>query len=325
MDITKRPRRLRVSSGVRNLVKETVLLTNDLVYPMFIVNGVNIRKEIPAMPGVYQFSIDNFLKELKEVEELGIKGVLLFGVPDEKDKDKFGSLAYDENGLIQRALIVAKNKFPELVLIADVCLCAYTNHGHCGVVIDGNIINDSSTELIGKVALSYAKAGADIVAPSDMMDGRVRAIRNILDNNGYENVSILSYSAKYASSFYGPFREAANSAPSFGDRKTYQMDYCNSDEAIREIELDIDEGADIVMVKPALSYLDVICRVEQLTYVPVAAYHVSGEYSMIKAAAKCGWINEKEVVLEAITSIKRAGANIIITYYAKDLAKWIKE
>lgn len=324
MDILKRPRRLRSSEGIRNLIRETTLSTHDFIYPLFIVEGDNVKEEIPSMPNVYHMSVDIFLKELEEITMLGIQGVLLFGVPNEKDE--YGSGAYnDEKGIVQRALIEGKKKFPNLVFIADVCLCAYTSHGHCGVVKNGKIINDSSVELIAKTALSYAKSGADIVAPSDMMDGRILAIRNILDKNGYEDIGIMSYSAKYSSSFYGPFRDAAHSAPSFGDRRTYQMDFANSNEAIRELKLDSEEGADIIMIKPALSYLDIIQRAKLEINLPIAAYHVSGEYSMLKAASEKGWIKEKDAVLEATTAIKRAGASIIITYYAKELAKWINE
>lgn len=323
MDLIKRPRRLRTSEAMRRLTKETKITVDDLIYPMFVVEGKDIKNEIASMPGVYHFSIDNLLKELDEVTKLRIPGVILFGVPDMKDE--MGSGAYDFSGIVQRALREAKKLFPELLLIADVCLCEYTSHGHCGMALDGKIINDSSVELLVKSAISFAKAGADIIAPSDMMDGRVGAIRKALDENGFSDKAIMAYSAKYSSAFYGPFRDAANSAPSFGDRKTYQMDCANAREAIREVELDIEEGADIVMVKPALAYLDIISEVKRRFNLPVAAYNVSGEYSMIKAAAKNGWIDEKKAVLESITSIKRAGADIILTYFAKDLAKWFKE
>ncbi len=319
----KRPRRLRVSAEIRKLVRETSVTVEDLIYPLFIVEGEGIRKEIPSMPGVFHLSIDMFLMELDEVQKLGIPGVLLFGIPDRKDEA--GSQAYDDNGIIQRALRAAKSSFPNLLLIADVCLCEYTSHGHCGVVEAGKILNDSSVELIAKSAVSYAAAGADIIAPSDMMDGRIAAIRSALDGNGYTDIAVMAYSAKYSSSFYGPFRDAAQSKPAFGDRKTYQMDYGNAREALREVELDIEEGADIVMVKPALAYLDIINEVSRYSNVPVAAYSVSGEYSMIKAAAANGWIDEKGAVLEAVTAIKRAGAKIIITYFAKQLAAWLKE
>ncbi|MDF2523145.1 MAG: hemB [Clostridiales bacterium] len=320
MELTNRPRRLRSNEGIRKLVRETSLSVEDLIYPLFVVEGEGIKNEIPSMPGVFHLSIDNFLKELEEVQKLGIPGVLLFGLPDHKDE--VGSQAYDPNGIIQKALRAAKKNFPQLLLIADVCLCEYTSHGHCGLIHEGKILNDPSVDLIAKAALSYAQAGADIIAPSDMMDGRIGAIRKVLDENGFSDKIIMAYSAKYSSSFYGPFREAAHSAPAFGDRKTYQMDYSNINESIREVELDIAEGADIVMVKPALSYLDVIREVNNRFNVPVAAYNVSGEYSMIKAAAQNGWIDEKGAVLESLTAMKRAGAKIIITYFAKQAASY---
>lgn len=323
MELNKRPRRLRTSEAMRKLVRETGVTVDDLVYPMFIVEGTHIRREIPSMPDVYHLSIDKFLEELEEIQKLGIPGVLLFGVPDSKDKT--GSGAYSDDGIIQRALREAKSRFPGLLLIADVCLCEYTSHGHCGMVKDGRILNDQSAELIAKSALSYARAGADILAPSDMMDGRVEVMRKLLDANGFEEKAIMAYSAKYSSAFYGPFRDAAHSKPAFGDRKTYQMDYANRKEAVREVELDIEEGADIVMVKPAMAYLDVINEIAGRFSLPVAAYHVSGEYAMIKAAANNGWINEKAAVLESVTAIRRAGAKIIITYYAKMLAQWLAE
>jgi porphobilinogen synthase len=323
MDLINRPRRLRGSAGIRRLVRETTIAVEDLIYPLFIVEGNGIKKEISSMPGVFHLSIDMFLIELFEVQKLGIPGVLLFGVPD--CKDEVGSQAYDSKGIIQRALRAAKKEFPELLLIADVCLCEYTSHGHCGLIEDGKILNDCSVELLARSAVSYAEAGADIIAPSDMMDGRISAIRTALDEKGFTDKTIMSYSAKYSSSFYGPFRDAAHSKPSFGDRKTYQMDYSNAKEALREVELDIAEGADIVMVKPALAYLDIISEVSKRVNVPVAAYNVSGEYSMIKAAANNGWIDERGAVMESITAIKRAGAKIIITYFAKQIATWLKE
>lgn len=323
MDLIKRPRRLRTSAGMRSMVRETSIAVNDLIYPMFIVEGQGVRKEIPSMPGIYHLSIDSFLRELEEVQSHGIPGVLLFGVPN--IKDEAGSGAYDSNGLIQRALRAAKQNFSQLLLIADVCLCEYTSHGHCGLIQDGRILNDGSVELIARSAVSYAEAGADIIAPSDMMDGRVGAIRRELDRKGLNDIAIMAYSAKYASSFYGPFREAAHSQPAFGDRKTYQMDYGNRKEALREIELDIEEGADLVMVKPALAYLDIIREAGNRFDVPIAAYNVSGEYSMIKAAAQNGWIDERGAVMESATAIKRAGAKIIITYFAKQIAEWLKE
>lgn len=323
MDLIKRPRRLRVNVGIRKLVRETAISVEDLIYPLFVVEGEKIKKEIPSMPGVFHLSIDMFLIELSEVQKAGIPGVLLFGVPEHKDE--VGSQAYDDNGIIQRALRAAKREFPDLLLVADVCLCEYTSHGHCGLIENGKILNDSSVELIAKSAVSYAEAGADIIAPSDMMDGRIAAIRSALDEKGFTDKIIMAYSAKYSSVFYGPFRDAAHSKPAFGDRKTYQMDYGNVKEALREVELDIEEGADIVMVKPAIFYLDIISEVSNRFNVPVAAYNVSGEYSMIKAAANNGWIDEKGAVLESITAIKRAGAKIIITYFAKQIAGWLKE
>jgi len=323
MDLIKRPRRLRSSSNMRKLVGETRLDVSDLVYPLFITEGRDIKKEIASMPGICNFSLDRVFKEIEEICSLGITSIILFGIPEKKDE--VASQAYDDNGIIQKALRAIKKEFPDLVLITDVCLCEYTSHGHCGIVCDGRILNDESVELICKTSVSYARAGADIVAPSDMMDGRTGAVRKALDKDGYEEIPIMAYSAKYASSFYGPFRDAAQSAPAFGDRKTYQMDCGNFKEALREVELDIEEGADIVMVKPALPYLDVIRAVSERVDVPVAAYHVSGEYSMIKAAAMNGWVDEKAVVMESLTAIKRAGAKIIISYYAKQAAQWLKE
>ncbi|HOV26213.1 MAG TPA: porphobilinogen synthase [Pseudobacteroides sp.] len=321
MDLIKRPRRLRINENMRRLVRETSVSVDDFIYPLFVVEGKGIKSEIPSMPGVYHFSIDLILKELEEIRDLRIPGVLLFGVPHTKDEK--GSGAYNPDGIIQRALREIKKEFPEILAAADVCLCEYTSHGHCGLIHNGDVENDSTVELIAKTALSYAEASADIIAPSDMMDGRIGAVRKILDENGFSNKTIMSYSAKYASAFYGPFRDAASSKPSFGDRKTYQMDYANVDEALREVENDILEGADIIMVKPALSYLDVISRVSTMFDMPVAAYNVSGEYSMIKAASQNGWIDEKSAVLETLTSIKRAGAKIIITYFAKQAAVWL--
>ncbi|HEY9063044.1 MAG TPA: porphobilinogen synthase [Pseudobacteroides sp.] len=322
MDLIKRPRRLRINENMRRLVRETSISVDDFIYPLFIVEGKGIKREIPSMPGVYHFSMDLLLKELEEIRDLKIPGVLLFGVPETKDEK--GSEAYNPDGIIQRALRQAKKEFPDILFGADVCLCEYTSHGHCGLVCNGDVLNDCSVELIAKAALSYAEAGADIIAPSDMMDGRVGAVRKILDKNGFTNKTIMSYSAKYASSFYGPFREAALSKPSFGDRKSYQMDYANIGEALREVENDISEGADIIMVKPALSYLDVISKVSTGFNIPVAAYNVSGEYSMIKAASEKGWIDEKCAIIEVLTSIKRAGAQIIITYFAKQAAAWMQ-
>ncbi|TZE81812.1 porphobilinogen synthase [Calorimonas adulescens] len=321
MDLVKRPRRLRVNSILRGMIRETSLDAGDLIYPLFVVSGKNIKEEIDSMPGVYHFSIDLLIEEVKEVRDLGIPAILLFGIPSYKDE--LGSEAYSEEGIVQKAVRKIKEKVPEIVVITDVCMCGYTTHGHCGIVENGQVLNDKTVDYIAKIALSHVEAGADIVAPSDMMDGRVATIRKLLDSKGFVNTPIMAYSAKYASSFYGPFREAANSAPQFGDRKSYQMDYGNSNEALREIALDIEEGADIVMVKPALSYLDIIRRVKDNFNIPIAAYNVSGEYSMVKAAAKMGWIDEKSTVLEILASIKRAGADMVITYFAKDVAKWL--
>ncbi len=321
---TVRLRRLRMTEQFRRMVAETILSTDDFIYPLFVCPGENVKREVRSMPGVYQQSIDNIIRECEEVYKLGIPAVILFGIPERKDE--LGSEAYDENGIIQRTVRALKKEIPELVVITDVCLCEYTSHGHCGIVKEVapgkyEIVNDETVELLAKEALSHAEAGADMVAPSDMMDGRVSAIRKILDENGFQNVPIMSYAAKYASGFYGPFREAAESAPKFGDRKSHQMDPANSDEALREIALDLQEGADIVMVKPALAYLDVIYRAKQEFKVPIAAYQVSGEYSMIKAAGLNGWIDEQRIMLETLTAIKRAGADLILTYFAKDAAK----
>ncbi len=320
----KRPRRLRSTKAIRNLVRETKVQVEDLIYPLFIVDGENIKREISSMEGVYHFSVDKLEDEINELTELGIEHVLLFGVPDDYKKDCCGSEAFNDDGCLQRAVRKIKEINPEMDVICDVCMCEYTSHGHCGILTEtGYVDNDKTLEYLAKISLSYAKAGADMVAPSDMMDGRIGAIRNALDENGYENVAIMAYSAKYASSFYGPFREAANSAPAFGDRKTYQMDPANSNEAMIEAELDIQEGADIIMVKPALSYLDVIRRLKDNYNMPIAAYNVSGEYSMLKLAVKQGLLNES-AIYEAVMSIKRAGATIIITYFAKDLARMLK-
>lgn len=316
-----RLRRLRKTPALREMFRETSLRKSDFIYPLFIVEGENVKKEISSMPGQFQLSVDSMLRECEELQNLGIMSVLLFGIP--AAKDEVGSAAYDENGIIQNALQEIKRNFPEIVIITDVCLCEYTSHGHCGVVESGYVQNDATLELLAKEALSHARNGADIIAPSDMMDGRVAAIRDILDADGLTETPIMAYSAKYSSAFYGPFREAAESAPQFGDRKTYQMDFGNSDEAMREIALDIAEGADIVMVKPALSYLDVIRRTKETFNVPVAAYNVSGEYSMIKAAAERGWLDGERVMMETLTSIKRAGADVIITYFAKEAARLV--
>ena len=320
----RRPRRLRSTKAIRNLVRETKLQVEDLIYPLFIVDGENIKREIPSMEGVYHFSVDMLEEEIKELIELGIEHVLLFGVPDDNKKDCCGSEAFNPEGSVQRAVRKIKEINPEMDVICDVCMCEYTSHGHCGILTEsGYVHNDKTLEYLGKISLSYAEAGADMVAPSDMMDGRIGAIRKVLDNNGFENVAIMAYSAKYASAFYGPFRDAANSAPQFGDRKTYQMDPANSNEAIVEGKLDIAEGADIIMVKPALSYLDIIQRFKDNFDLPIAAYNVSGEYSMLKLAVKQGLLNES-AIYEAVMSIKRAGATIIITYFAKDIAKMLK-
>ncbi|PAB60784.1 delta-aminolevulinic acid dehydratase [Anaeromicrobium sediminis] len=317
-----RPRRLRMNEGIRSLVRETTLNVNDFIYPLFVVEGENIKKEIETLPGVYHFSVDMLEDEIKEIKDLGIKSIILFGVPE--SKDEVGSSAYDNEGIVQRAIRKVKEIDKDMFVVTDVCMCQYTSHGHCGILKDKYVDNDETLEYLSKIALSHAVAGADMVAPSDMMDRRIEAMRNTLDDNGFENISIMSYSAKYASAFYGPFRAAANSAPGFGDRKTYQMDPANRLEAVKEVELDLLEGADIVMVKPALAYLDIIREVKDMTNVPVAAYNVSGEYAMIKAAAKAGLVNEKNIILETLTSIKRAGADIIITYHAKEAAKWLK-
>lgn len=321
MEFIKRPRRLRLNSAIRDMVRETRIDVKDLIYPLFVVHGEKVKQEINSMPGVYRFSIDTLVEEVKEIYSLGIPAILLFGVPSVKDE--IGSEAYADDGIVQRAIKAVKDAVPSMFVITDVCMCGYTSHGHCGIVERGYVVNDKTVELISKTALSHARAGADMVAPSDMMDGRVGAIRKLLDEKGYSNVSIMAYSAKYASAFFGPFREAAESAPKFGDRKTYQMDPANSDEAMREIKLDIEEGSDIVMVKPALSYLDIIRRAKESFNIPVAAYNVSGEYAMLKAAAKMGWLDEKAVAMEILTSIKRAGADLIITYFAKDVATWL--
>lgn len=317
-----RMRRLRKNETLRRLVRETTLTVDDLIYPLFAIEGEGIKNEIGAMPGSYQLSVENLVEEVKEVAALGIPAVILFGLPAEKDEA--ASQAYDEEGIVQNAVRAIKDEVPEILVVTDVCLCEYTSHGHCGIIRDGEVLNDVTLELLAKTALSHAEAGADIVAPSDMMDGRVAAIRGQLDEEGYSDIPIMAYSAKHASSFYGPFREAAESAPAFGDRRSYQMDAANGNEAIRETALDIEEGADIVMVKPALPALDIIWRIKEEFGYPTAAYNVSGEYSMVKAAAAKGWIDEKKVVLELLTGIKRAGADMILTYHAKDAAKWLR-
>ena len=319
----KRHRRLRSNEGIRSLVRETYLTPNDFIYPIFVVEGENRKEEIGGLVGNYHYSIDRLDDIISEVSKSGVKGILLFGLPNEKDA--VASSAFDENGIVQKAIRKIKEIDPNIYIITDVCMCQYTDHGHCGVIEGDTILNDESLEYLAKISLSHAEAGADMVAPSDMMDGRVKAIRKKLDKKGFEDIPIMSYSAKYASSFYGPFRAAAGSKPQFGDRKTYQMDVGNSDEALRNIEEDIKEGADIVMVKPALSYLDVIRRAKDNFNYPLAAYNVSGEYAMIKLAGENGLIDGQKVALEVLTSIKRAGADIIITYFALDACKWIKD
>ena len=317
----RRFRRLRTSTEMRSLVRETRLSKSELIYPLFVIEGEDIRASVPSMPGIYQWSPDRVDEELDRVEKSGIAGILIFGIPAHKDET--ASEAYCENGITQRVIRHIKEKYPRLLVIADVCLCEYTSHGHCGVVCGNEIVNDETLPLLSKMAVSLADAGADIIAPSDMMDGRVAAIRAALDSAGHINTPIMSYSAKFASGYYSPFRDAAQSAPSFGDRRTYQMDPANGREALREIADDIDEGADMVMVKPALAYLDVLRTARDRFELPIAAYNVSGEYSMVKAAASNGWIDEKRIVLENLTAIKRAGADIIITYHALDAARWI--
>lgn len=318
-----RMRRLRSKAPLRAMVRENHVRVEQLIYPFFIVEGQGIKTPISSMPGIHQQSIDEMLKEAGEAVALGIKSVLLFGIP--KKKDSQATAAWHSEGIVQQAIRALKSAYPELIVVADTCLCEYMDHGHCGLVHDGKILNDPSLEILARAAVAQADAGADIIAPSDMMDGRIAAIRAALDANGFENIPIMAYSAKFASAFYGPFREAAESAPQFGDRTSYQMDPANAREAMREIELDIEEGADIVMVKPAVAYLDLISEARYITKLPVAAYNVSGEYSMVKAAAANGWIDEKRVVMELLTGIVRAGADLIITYHAKDVAQWLKQ
>jgi porphobilinogen synthase len=314
-----RPRRLRRNEKIREMVRETTLSPKNLIYPVFVGPGKNKIQPVSSMPGVAQLSVDRALSECEEVRSLGIPAVILFGIPDHKDST--GTEAYADTGFVQQAIRIVKEKIPELLVITDVCLCEYTDHGHCGVIRDGDVDNDSTLELLAQEALSHARAGADIVAPSDMMDGRVGAIRKALDQNGFEQIAIMAYAAKYASGFYGPFREAAESTPQFGDRRSYQMDPANADEALREVELDIREGADIVMVKPAMTYLDIVYRVKEKFGYPVAAYNVSGEYSMIKAAGQNGWIDEERIMMEVLFAIRRAGADMILSYFAKDAAR----
>mgnify|MGYP002516118591 FL=1 len=323
MKQTLRPRRMRISEGVRSLVRETSLSVKDFVYPIFVVPGEKVKEEISSLPGCYHLSVDEALKVVEEVVSLGIPSVEVFGLP--AYKDEIGSSAWDMTSPVQQAIRAIKEKFPELVIIGDVCLCQYTSHGHCGQLCGQYVDNDETLKLLAKVAVSQAKAGADMVAPSDMMDGRVAAIRQALDESGYQNVSIMSYAVKYASAYYGPFRDAAHSTPQFGDRRSYQMDPANSREALKEVELDTAEGADIIMIKPALSYLDIVRQVRDTTHLPVAVYNVSGEYAMVKAAAVNGWIDEKRIVLETLLSMKRAGADMIITYHALDAARWLAE
>ena len=318
-----RLRRLRVNEAMRSLVRETRVDKSDLVYPVFIIEGENIKNPIDSMPGIYQFSIDRFQEELDLILSRGIGAILIFGIP--AHKDEIGSSGYDDQGITQRAIREIKQQAPDLLVIADVCLCEYTSHGHCGLIHGEKILNDETLPLLAKMSVSLAKAGADIIAPSDMMDARVKAIRQALDENGFADLMIMSDSAKFASGYYSPFRDAAHSAPSFGDRRTYQMDPANIKEAIRECEADMQEGADVIMVKPALAYLDVIRELSNRTNYPIAAYNVSGEYSMVKAAAMNGWIDEQRIVMENLLAIKRAGAKIIITYHALEVAKWLSE
>lgn len=319
----KRLRRLRYNPIVRDMIRETHLNKKDLIYPLFVVHGEKIKNEVKSMPGVYQMSVDVLVEECKEVASLGIPAVILFGIPEHKDEQ--GSEAYNPNGIIQHAVRAIKANVKDLVVITDVCLCEYTSHGHCGMLNGEEILNDETVSLLAKEAVSHAEAGADIIAPSDMMDGRIAAIRKALDYKGFTKIPIMSYAAKYASGFYGPFRDAAESTPAFGDRRSHQMDVANASEALREVETDIEEGADIVMVKPAGAYLDIIWRVKERFELPTAAYQVSGEYAMIKAAAQNGWIDEQRVMLESLTAIKRAGADMILTYFAKDVAKYLNQ
>jgi porphobilinogen synthase len=319
---THRPRRLRRSEALRGLVRETRLTTAGMIYPMFVCPGERVRKEVSSMPGIHQQSVDQIVEECREVEALGIPAVILFGLPESKDAR--GSSSTSAHGVVQRAIEAIRKAKLKLLVVTDVCLCEYTDHGHCGVIENGEVANDATLTILAQQALSHARAGVDIVAPSDMMDGRVGAIRDALDEHKFQDVAILAYAAKYCSGFYGPFREAADSAPQFGDRRSYQMDPANEREALKEVALDLEEGADMVMVKPALSYLDVIRRVKDAFHVPVGAYNVSGEYSMVKAAAQRGWLDEKRVVLEILTGIQRAGADVVLTYHAKDVARWWK-
>jgi porphobilinogen synthase len=320
----QRPRRLRRNERIRRMVRETILSVDDLIYPLFVAAGRKIRKEISSMPGVFQLSVENLVKEVREVRGLGIPAILLFGIPAKKDP--VGSDACSDDGIVQTAVRAIKDTVPDIQVITDVCFCEYTDHGHCGILNPaGDVDNDATLDILARSAVTHARAGADLVAPSDMMDGRVAAIRRALDEEGYEGIPIMSYAAKYASGFYGPFRDAAKSAPEFGDRRSYQMDPPNAREALREVALDIQEGADIVMVKPALSYLDIICRVRDAFDLPVAAYHVSGEYSIVKAGEKLGWVDGPRLMMEILVSVKRAGADLILTYAAKEAAKTLAE
>lgn len=318
-----RPRRLRRNENIRRMVRETALSASDFIYPLFVTEGKNIKNPIASMPGNYQLSIDNLITEVREVKDLGIPAIILFGIPAEKDAE--GSDATSDEGIIQRAVRAVKEAVPDMYVITDVCFCEYTDHGHCGPIVNEDVDNDATLNLLGVQAVTHARAGADMVAPSGMMDGMVAAIRTALDDAGYKDIPVMSYAAKYASAFYGPFRDAAESTPQFGDRRSYQMDPANAREALNEVDLDVDEGADIIMVKPALPYLDIIRQVADRVNLPVAAYNVSGEFAMVKAAAEKGWIDEKRVALEMLLSIKRAGADLILTYYAKQAAKWLSE
>ena len=323
MELTKRPRRLRGSENLRKMVRETRMDKSSLMYPMFVMEGENKEEEIPSMTGQYRYSLDRLPYKLEQLEKAGVNSIMLFGIPDHKDE--VGSGAYAQDGIVQKALREAKSRFPEMYYVTDVCMCEYTSHGHCGVLCGHDVDNDKTLELLAKTALSHAQAGSDMIAPSDMMDGRIAAIRETLDKNDLQNVIIMSYAVKYASGYYGPFRDAADSAPQFGDRRGYQMDPANSREAMKEVDLDMEEGADIIMVKPALAYLDIVRQVRDRVDRPVAVYNVSGEYAMVKAAAAKGWIDEKRIVMESLLSMKRAGSDIIISYHAPDVAKWLKE
>ena len=323
MDLIQRPRRLRGSENLRKMVRETRMDKSSLIYPLFVKEGTGIEEEIPSMEGQFRYSVDRLPFELERLQNAGVNSIMLFGIPDHKDE--VGSGAYDPNGIVQKALREAKKQFPDMYYITDVCMCEYTSHGHCGVLCGHDVNNDATLELLAKTAVSHVEAGADMVAPSDMMDGRVRAIREALDANGHYGAPIMSYAVKYASAFYGPFRDAAGSAPSFGDRKSYQMDFHNRREGMKEALTDVEEGADIIMVKPAMSYLDMVCEVSKAVNVPVATYSVSGEYAMVKAAAKMGWIDEERIMCEMAVSAYRAGAQIYLTYYAKELAKCMDE